>query len=120
GGAGTSGGRSPGFHPGARVLGLEETCESLRGLGLGVGGKTSFLSQLRNPSGEPLQLLGPHVHQEALVVHFDTEGHEGPRSDVPPVPTRSHALPALGKQKSGPEAEYGLQGVALAELRGQA
>lgn len=42
-----------------------------------------------------LPVAGP---QEALIVRFDAKGHEGSRGDVPPVPSRCYALPALGKQ----------------------
>lgn len=42
-----------------------------------------------------LPVAGP---QEVLIVRFDAKSHEGPRGDVPPVPSCCHALPALGKQ----------------------
>lgn len=35
--------------------------------------------------------------QEGLVVRFNAEGYEGPRGDIPPVPSRCHALPTLEK-----------------------
>lgn len=47
------------------------------------------------PHLDRLSVAGP---QQALVICLNAEGHEGSGGDVPPVPTRCHALSALEKQ----------------------
>lgn len=79
------------------LLGWKGHTEKVRGTGRGGG----FLPPPAPTPATHLDRLSVAGPQEALVVRFDTEGHEGPRSDVPPIPTRSHALPSLRKQKSG-------------------
>lgn len=47
------------------------------------------------PSAAHLDRLPVASPQEALVISFDSKGHEGPRGDVSPVPSHSHTFPML-------------------------